>query len=342
MIKKNNLTFLIVGLGSMGKRRVRNLLFNGQRQIIGFDIRPDRMKEAEAKYGIETIANLNKLSDKDYDVLIISTPPDQHGDYIRMALKKEKHFFVEHPTSDDGYEDIFSAQGRSALVMTPSCTMRFYAPIKMIKNILEKKRIGKILAFQYHMGQYLPDWHPWEDYRQVYFSKKETGACREMLPFELIWLGWVIDSKVSEISGSINKISDLDMNADDIILAEVKYNNGILGNVIIDVVSRKPFRTLRVLGSDGVLEWERFDSLIKIYDAKSRETKNIIPPEGHPEKGYVNEEEMYNDEIRAFLDAIDGKGRFPHTFVDSHHFLKTLYALEKSSRTGKAVSLKEV
>lgn len=350
MIKKSNLTFLIVGLGSMGKRRIRNLLFNGQRQIVGFDIRPDRRKEAKAKYGIETVIDIKKISDKDYDVLIISTPPDQHGDYIRMALKQKKHFFVEHPISDDGYKDIFSSQGGSAsggkskyssIVMAPSCTLRFYVPVKVIKDILKEGKIGKILAFQYHMGQYLPDWHPWEDYRQVYFSKKETGACREMLPFELIWLNWVMNSRVSEISGSTSKISDLDMDADDIILAEVKYKNGIVGNVIIDVVSRKPFRTLRVLGSDGVLEWERFGSVIKIYDAKSRKSVNITVPKGRPEKDYVNEEEMYNDEIRAFLDAIGGKKKFPHTFTDSHHLLKTLYALEKSSKTRKVFSLKE-
>lgn len=339
------LKFLQIGLGSMGKRRIRNLFFNGQRQITGFDIRPERMKEAKEKYEIETVTDLNKLSDQDFDAVIISTPPDQHGDYIRMALKQKKHFFVEHPTSDDGYKDIFSAQGgpasggkNSSIVMAPSCTLRFYKPIKMMKGILESGRIGKILAFQYHLGQYLPDWHPWEDYREVYFSKKETGACREMLPFELIWLSWLIDSKVSEISGSISKVSDLDMDADDIILAQVKYDNGIAGNVIIDVISRKPFRTLRVLGADGVLEWERFDSIIKIYDAKSKKTKNIIVPQGHPEKGYVNEEEMYNNEVGAFLGAIEGKNKFPHTFADSRHLLKTLYALEKSNKTGRVVS----
>lgn len=324
----------------MGKRRVRNLLIHNQRQIIGYDIRPDRIKEAEEKYGIKTVSGLKDLSEKDYDALIISTPPDQHGDYIRMALKNKKHFFVEHPTSDDGYDDIAKDKTPN-LVKAPSCTLRFYVPIKIIKEILEKGRIGKILAFQYHMGQYLPDWHPWEDYRQVYFSKKETGACREMLPFELIWLNWLMGSRIAEISGTIDKVSDLDMNADDIILAKLKYENNIMGNVMIDVVSRKPFRTLRILGSDGVLEWERFDSVIKIYDAKLRKTKNIAVPKGRPEDGYVNEEEMYNDEIREFLVAISRKKKFPHTFADSQHLLKTLYALEKSSTTGKAVLLKK-
>lgn len=333
------LKFLQIGLGSMGKRRIRNLFVNGQRQIVGYDIRKDRIKEAKEKYGIKTVANLKELSEKDYDAIIISTPPDRHGDYIRMALKQKKHFFVEHPTSDDGYDDILKNKNPN-LVKAPSCTFLFCAAVKMMKNILEAGKIGKILAFQYHMGNYLPDWHPWEDYRQVYFSKKETGACREMLPFELIWLSWLFDSKVAGIFGTIGKISDLDMDADDIILTQVKYGNCVIGNVIIDVISRKPFRTLRVLGSDGVLDWERFDSAIKVYDAKSKKTKNIIVPKGHPEKGYVNEEEMYNDEIKAFLGAIKGKKKFPHTFVDSRHLLKTLYALEKSSKTGRVTPVK--
>lgn len=336
---KNKLKFLIVGLGSMGKRRIRNLLFNGEHQIIGYDILPQRMKEAKAKYGIEIVRDFKKISGQDFDAIIISTPPNKHGDYIRLALKNKKHFFVEHPISDDGYKDIFNNKD-SNIVKAPSCTFRYHTPMKMMKGILKDGKIGKILAFQYHMGQYLPDWHPWEDYRQVYFSKKETSACREMLPFELIWLNWLMKSEVAEVSGYISKISDLDMKADDIILANLKYKNGIFGNIIIDVISRKPFRTLRILGSEGVLEWEKFDSVIKVFDAKSKKSENISVPKGHPETGYLNEEEMYNDEIKVFLDAIRGRKKYPHTFAENHYLLKTLYALEKSSLTGKKIFLK--
>lgn len=334
---KDKLKFLIVGLGSMGKRRVRNLFVNSEKDIVGFDIRPDRKAEAKKKYGIKIVEKFKDLSPQDFDAMIISTSPEAHGNYIRLALRHKKHFFTEHPTSDDGYDDIF--KNHDGTIKAPSCTFLYYQPVKMIKDILEKGKIGKILAFQYHLGQYLPDWHPYEDYRQVYFSKKATGACREMLPFELIWLNWLMESKVAEVSGSIGKVSDLDMDADDIILANLKYENGIVGNVIIDVISRKPFRTLRVLGSEGVLEWERFDSIIKLYSAKSKITKIIKVPKGHPEKGYVNEEEMYNDEIKTFVKAIGGQEKYPHTFADSQQLLKTLFALEKSCRTGKKVLL---
>lgn len=315
----------------MGKRRIRNLFFNNEHSIIGFDILPERRKEVKTKYGIKVIDNLNKLSEKDFDVMIISVPPNKHGDYIRMALQNKKHFFVEHPINHDGYDDIFKNKN-SNIVKAPSCTFRFYTPIKMIKRILKEGKIGKILAFQYHMGQYLPDWHPWEDYRKVYFSKKETGACREMLPFELIWLNWLMNSKVKNISGIITKISNLDMDADDIILANLEYENGILGNILIDVIARKPFRTLRILGTGGVLNWERLDSTIKLYDAKSKTTKTIGAPKGRPEPGYINEEKMYNNEIKAFLDAIYSKKPYPFTFEENLENLNTLYKLEKSSQ----------
>jgi len=321
--------FLIVGLGSMGKRRIRNLHVNGEKDIAGFDILLERREEARKRYGIKIIDDFKKVSPDDFDAMIISASPEAHGDYIRFALKHKKHFFIEHPTDDDGYADILKNKS-SGIVMAPSCTLRFYAPVKMMKKILDDGKIGKVLAFQYHMGQYLPDWHPWEDYRQVYFSRKETSACREMLPFELIWLNWLMNSEVSDISGSISKVSDLDMDADDIILANVKYDNGILGNVLIDVISRKPVRTLRVLGSDGTLDWERFNNEIKIYDAKTKNTEIIPVPKGNPETGYVNEEEMYNDEIRAFLDAVTGKSKYQFSFEENLSNLKALFKIIRS------------
>lgn len=308
----------------MGKRRIRNLLVHNEKNITGFDIRPDRMKEAQEKYGIKIADEFKKISPNDFDAMIISTSPGAHGDYIRFALKHKKHFFVEHPINDDGYKEILENKDLN-IVKAPSCTMRFYTPIKMMKKILDEGKIGKILAFQYHMGQYLPDWHPWEDYRQVYFSKKETSACREMLPFELIWLNWLVDSGVADISGTITKVSDLDMSADDIILANLKYQNGVLGNVLIDVISRKPVRTLRVLGSDGVLDWERFDHEIKIYDAKTKTSETIPVPKGNPETGYVNEEEMYNDEIKAFLDAIYDRAKYSFSFEENLLNLRALF-----------------
>ena len=215
-----------------------------------------------------------------------------------------------------------------SFVATPSCTLRFHPAVKLIKKIIDEKRIGKILSFQYHLGQYLPSWHPWEDFRIVYFSKKNTGACREMFGFELVWLTFALNlGKVSRIAGFTEKLSDLDMTADDRYSAILKFENKISGNMVIDLISKKPFRTLRVVGSDGVLEWEWLENTIKIYDSKTKETEILEVPKGNPATGYLVAEEMYQDEIRAFLDAARGKSLYPYSFEEDYKNLKILFFL---------------
>jgi predicted dehydrogenase len=122
------------------------------------------------------------------------------------------------------------------------------------------------------------------------------------------------------------------MDADDMVMATIRYGNGIFGNILIDVISRKPVRTLRVLGSEGVLDWERFDHEIKIFRADTK-IEDVIPvPKGNPESGYVNEEEMYIDEMKAFLDAIAGASPYPYTFEENLSSLNALFQVMKNPK----------
>ncbi|MFA5935770.1 MAG: Gfo/Idh/MocA family oxidoreductase [Patescibacteria group bacterium] len=324
--------FLIIGLGSMGKRRIRNLIANDETDIVGFDVSADRRKDAEEKYQIQTVADVESVPSTEYDAIIISTPPNLHASYIRLALKEKKHFFVETTTSDEAYAEIINAPD-DGTVRAPSSTFRHFAPIKKIKEILDAKRIGTVLAYQYHLGQYLPDWHPWEDYRQVFFSKKETGACRELFPFELVWLNWLVGSPVEEVCGYVTKVSDLDMDADDLMSASVKHETSVYGNILIDVVARTPFRTLRLLCTNGVIEWNWLASEISLYDVATKQTEVIQIEKGKTEEGYIVIEEMYIEEIKAFLDAIKGVRPYPLTAQDVLRNLHTLYALEESAKT---------
>jgi len=339
MLLKHNI--LQIGLGSMGKRRIRNLLFNGikKEKIFGFDIRKDRCQEVEKKYSIKTFYNFKgALEQSNPDVFIISTPPDKHTEYFLYAARNKKHFFTEHPTTDKGYKELLKLADGS-FVAAPSCTFRFHPAIKTIKKVLDRGAIGKILSFQYHMGQYLPDWHPWEDYRGVYFSKKTTGACREMFTFELGWLSYILNRNVSMLTGFTDKLSDLDMSADDVYSAVLKFENNIIGNITIDIISRKPFRTLRMLGSTGVLEWEWLDDEIKLYETKSKKWKTKKLTRGRNEHSYIATEDMYEEEIEKFLKAIGGKSAYPFTFKENHDLLKALFALEKSNKTNRALTL---
>jgi predicted dehydrogenase len=85
--------FLVIGLGSMGKRRIRNLQYLGEKDIIGYDIRDERREECKQKYRIKTFNDIDKAMDQNPDVLIISTPPNHHIEYEFLAAKNNKHFF---------------------------------------------------------------------------------------------------------------------------------------------------------------------------------------------------------------------------------------------------------
>lgn len=327
----------------MGKRRIRNLLFHEipKENIYGFDLSKERCLEAQKKFGIKTFDNFQKaLSQAKPDVFIISTPPDQHSRYFLYAAKHKKHFFVEHPTTDKGYPELQKLMDGS-FIGVPSCTLRFNPAMKEIKKQVTNGAIGRVLSFQYHLGQYLPDWHPWEDYRKVYFSKKSTGACREMFAFELVWLTDTLNlSEINEIVGVTKKLSNLKMTADDYYAYMARFGN-VMGTVVIDLLSRVPLRTLRVIGTEGVLDWEWQKYEIQMFNIKQKKWLAIPLKKGRSEKNYVTTEDMYEEEIGLFLDAIQGKKKYPFSFMENQKHLKALLALERSSKKKKFIKLND-
>jgi len=325
--------FLIIGLGSMGKRRIRNLLFHKVKKnnIYGFDLSEDRCEEVTKKYQVQTFTNF-ALAVKQVKptTLIISTPPHLHEFYFLYAAEHHLHFFVEVATTDQGYDKLqkILAQNKE-LVAAPSCSYRFYQPIKKIKKLLDMGKIGRVQAFTHHMGQYLPDWHPWENYRQFYVSQAASSACREMLPFELSWLTWLFQDEFIEARGLTGKCSDLDLKIDDTYLALLKSKKGILGNLMIEVIARFPFRSLRILGSQGVLEWEWQEQQIRLYQSKTKKWSTINLKAEKKLKAYrTSTEGMYQDEIKAFLRALDKKEKFPYTFEEDQKNFRILKIIE--------------
>lgn len=330
--------FLIVGLGSMGKRRIRNLQHLKAGEIIGFDLRKDRREEAEKKYGIRTFEDFEKAMAENPDALIISTPPDLHMKYAMIAAQRNKHFFTEASVVDDGMGELIDLIKDKKIVAAPSCTMRFHPAIKKIKELVDKRTVGKPLAFTYHSGQYLPDWHPWEDYRKFYVAKRATGAAREMVPFELVWLTWLLGD-VNAVSCLKGKVSDLDVDIDDTYQVLLKFKSGALGHLLVDVVARAPARVFRLLGKEGTIEWDRSMNIVKVFTAGDKKWKEYPVEEGKPEKRYIAGERMYVEEMERFIGAIEGKERYPYSFNEDKKILEILYAAEKSSDLGKQISL---
>ncbi|MFQ5456319.1 MAG: aminotransferase class III-fold pyridoxal phosphate-dependent enzyme, partial [Nitrospirota bacterium] len=328
---------LQIGAGSMGKRRIRNLFALGFKDVIGFDLREDRRNEVAERYHISTIDKLTPDILSERDIFIISTPPDRHLEYMWLAVQHGKPAFVEASVIKKGIDDLLRTSKEKNILIAPSCTFRFHPSIKVIKEIVSTGKYGKISNFIYYMGQYLPDWHPWENIKDFYAGKRETSASREMVPFELTWL-LDITGMPEEVFSLYGKTHDMGVDIDDTYNINLRFD-GFLGTMAVDVVSRFATRSLILNLEMAQIRWNWEEKVVKLYDADKGNWIYFYEPEGQRiEDGYNKNiiEEMYVEEINTFINAVRGIKPFPNTLYDD---INILTILEKAEQTNHGIAI---
>lgn len=326
--------FVVIGLGSMGKRRIRCLQSLGYKDIFGFDLREDRRLEAKNTYNIELISELESFVAEHKPHFIISVPPHLHNIYMKLAVKYSCHFFVEASVLDDDFAEILTDVAKKNIVAAPSCTLLFHPAVQLIKNIVDNNKLGKLSNWLYHSGQYLPDWHPYEKVSDYYVSRKDTSGGREIVPFELSWLCLVFDFPVT-IASTFGKTIEFTGgdNVDDTYNLLMKYQKGFFGVLTVDVVSRYATRRLMINGQEGQLRWDWENAHVDLYLATTGQWEKVAFEKGMAHEGYNPNivEDMYINEIKAFMSAVDKKGSYPTDLTYDWNVLKTLYKAEKNA-----------
>ncbi|HXT84500.1 MAG TPA: Gfo/Idh/MocA family oxidoreductase, partial [Verrucomicrobiae bacterium] len=322
--------FLIIGLGSMGKRRIRNLKYLNQNDIIGCDTMEERRKEVESKYSISTFSDLKEAFEQKPDAVVISTSPNTHYDLAIQTAEKGIPFFMEANVIPTGFDKVVEVCSKKNIFYAPSCTLRFNPSLKKVHELVDNKTIGETLEFIYHVGQYLPDWHPYEDYRKFYVSKKETGACREIVPFELNWLTWTFGN-IKNLAAMKRKISKLESDIDDIYATMLEFDKGIIGNLVVDVLSRVPYRSLKIIGEDGIILWEWTEKKVKVFRTSTSTWEEFLEPPGIKIEGYVAEEDAYIEEMSSFIAGLQNPKNYSHTIKNEEMILGLLEKIEESS-----------
>ena len=325
--------FLIIGLGSMGKRRIRCLQSLGYKDIYVFDINQKRVKESVKKYEVKSINDPFEYAKKNFlNALIISTSPESHINYIPLAFKNNLPTFIEASVCDvKKLENIILENKNSKVFIAPSCTMKYFEGPKILKKLISEKLIGEIYYFDYRTGQYLHDWHPWEDINDYYVTNPKTGGCREIVPFELTWLNDIFGYP-EIISSFKNRIGLKNVDIDDYYHFSLRYPSRIIGNITVEVLSR-PFalREMRLTGEKGQIVFNQDDNLIK-YATNNNEWKIIKIKDFQKEEGYINPEQPYIDELNDFIKSIKEKNNkfFPNNIKKDIDILKLLESIEKS------------
>ena len=321
---------LVIGLGSMGKRRIRCLKALGHEDILAYDPREDRRAEAERLYQVKTTAKLDSDILGKTDIIIISTPPQHHNQYIKLAIENKKPAFVEASVILRELKELDAQARKQKVLIAPSCTLRFHPAVKDIKNIVAGGKYGKLTNFTYHSGQYLPDWHPWEMVKDFYVGNKETGGCREIIPFELTWLVDVVGFP-NRIASFYGKTMDVGADIDDTYLISMAFGSAF-GSMTVDVVSRYALRSLILNMEQGQILWRWDETVVRLYDAANKRWINYNYPQGQAAGGYNQNisENMYIEELATFIKAANGETQWPNSLEEDIKVLELLEEMEST------------
>ena len=292
----------VVGLGSMGKRRIRLMkeMFPDY-IIIGIDGREDRRMEAAAHFGINCSDCLSNVKIK-LDCVFVCTSPLSHNSIIKDALSRGLHVFTELNLVADGYDENIKLASDKNVILFLSSTFFYREEIRYIQSRVS----GKKWNYIYHIGQYLPDWHPWENYKDFFLGDKRTNGCREIMAIELPWLTGTFGD-IEGISAVSDKMTNLNIDYKDNFMVQLKHKNGNKGVLIVDVVSPVAVRKLEVYKENEYLSWDGTPETLSEYDKESKELRTVVLSETteHVDgyKAFVVEN-AYRNEIREFFEVV--------------------------------------
>lgn len=303
---------IVIGLGSMGKRRIRLLSEHKDIEILGIDSQEQRCHDVEQQFGIRCYGSIEAACQSEkIDAAIISTSPLSHAAIIKNCLEHDLHVFTEINLVKNGYDENMELAKAKKKVLFLSSTFLYR---KETQTIIKKVHNAKCpLNYIYHVGQYLPDWHPWENYNNYFIGNPQTNGCREIMTIDFPWLITAFGA-IRKTYSMKSKNTQLNIDYADNYLIMLEHENGDKGVFAVDVVARKPFRHIDVYGENLQLSWNGTADSLKIYNIenKTEETISFEDASEHVE-GYAAfvTENPYREEINAFLKQITDRAFTP-------------------------------
>lgn len=288
----------------MGRRRIRllrGLVKNVEILIVDSD--PERIQQAEGD-GIKAFGNLNEGMAAKPDIAFVCTSPGHHAAIILELLNHDIHVFTELNLISDDYEKITAIARAKNEVVFMSSTMLYNKMIEKIRQLVNDTT--KPLTYIYHIGQYLPDWHPWESYKDFFIGQKETNGVREILAIQM---PWIIETfgKIESVNVQVQRCTGLEIDFNDSIIANMRHERGHIGVFTADTVSRKAITYLEIIGEELHLFWKGHNDDLEIYDHEKKCMKSItVYDKIEHREGYADNiiENQYTDEIADFLAAV--------------------------------------
>ena len=341
---------LMAGLGGIGQRHVRNLrtLLGSDVDIIAYRTRrlrhvlTDRLQiepgsDLEEKYQVRAYEDVDQAIAQGPDVVFICNPSSLHIPIALSAAKAGCHLFIEKPLSDsyDGVEELISLVEDQHLIATVGYQMRFHPCLQHLRSLLRRQAIGQVLTVRVEVGEYLPGWHAYEDYRQMYASRRDLGGGAILSQIhELDYIYWLfgLPRRVFALGGHLSSL-EIDVEDTASILMEcVVDGQPVPVHVHQDYVQRPPSRTCQVIGDTGKILVDFHGPTVRVFDGLGQLA------ESRAFEGFQRNQ-LFLDELNHFLACVKGDETPMVTVREGAQSLRMALAAKESLEMGDVVKL---
>jgi predicted dehydrogenase len=291
---------LVSGLGSIGRRHVRNLRQLGVTDFV--TSRSRRGLSQDDGSGIREFPTLDAALATEPDVALICVPTRYHVEVAQCVAAARCPFFLEKPISDSmtGVRELDRMVRENGIWTMVGFNLRFHPVLLKAQALIQAGSIGRLLHLRAEVGQYLPDWHPDEDYRQGYSAQRSMGGGVVLdLIHEMDYASWLA-GPIRSVVCVADRVSTLAIDTEDVAEIVVRFENGGLGSVHMDYLERSPHQAFRLVGEHGTIVGDLLTNTLRVFEVATRSWRSIeLPP--------FERNTMFIDEMRHLLDCVAGR-----------------------------------
>ena len=260
--------------------------------------------------------------------------------HVTTALKaaqKGLNLFIEKPLSNTGdhIDELLKLVESRNLTALVGYQMRFHPCLRKLETLIKDGTIGHIMAVRAELGEYLPGFHPYEDYRQMHESHEKRGGGVILSQIhELDYLYWLfgLPKRVFAIGGHL---SGLEIDAEDTASILMEYNIGgksVPIHLQQDFIQRPPSRTCQIIGEKGKILVDLRAPSVRVYDSRGDLA------EANLYEGFQRND-LFLDEMRHFVQCLEGKQTPLVSVRDGAQSLRMALAAKESLLTGRVVEM---
>ena len=339
MLKKVNKvkTALIIGSGSIGQRHIRNLNRIGINDIIALRSKKGHYKKLPKDLQVIEVGSWDDAIGEKPDIAIISNPTSLHLEAASTISNHVKGVFIEKPLSSslDKCQELIDSLYANQVVSFVGHNLMFHPIIKKIIKFYDENDVGEIINIQCQVGQWLPDWHPYEDYKKAYFSRKDLGGGVALTLIHEIHLVIELAGQPIRVSGEITGYKKLDLDVDVCSDLMLKHKTGAVSQIHLDYLQQPSHRSGLVTFEKA---WLGYDfSKMEVTGQRINEEPQMLWNNSD-----YDSNQMYVDQLKEFIRFVE-EGRVKHQYdaISSVESLKVVDAFFKSNKTGKKVDIEQ-